>query len=190
MQIISWNVNGIRAAEKKGFLAWLAASGADVVGVQETKAWPEQLSPELLEPEGREAHYAVAERKGYSGVALFVSDRLAPFEIETCEEVEEFGREGRVQLARIGKLLLANVYFPNGSGKNRDNGRVPFKLEFYRKLFDLLEEETVLGWTGSSGSHMPEDVRRNLDALRELVDGPSMSETREPETEEPETGEE
>ena len=145
MRIISWNVNGIRAAEKKGFCVWLAESGADVVGVQETKAWPEQLSPGLLEPEGREAYYAVAERKGYSGVALFVCDRLAPIEVETCVEVKEFGREGRVQLARLGKLLLANVYFPNGSGKNRDNSRVPFKLKFYRTLFDLLEVEKHAG---------------------------------------------
>lgn len=145
MRILSWNVNGIRAAEKKGFLQWLAASEADIVGVQETKAWPEQLGTRLLEPEGWKPYWSSAERKGYSGVALFVGDGLDPSTVDTFPDVKAFGREGRIQLARFGKLLLANVYFPNGSGRDRDNSRVPFKLKFYRALFDLLEEERASG---------------------------------------------
>lgn len=62
-KLISWNVNGIRAAEKKGFLGWLAASEADLVAVQETKASPEQLSPALLNPAGYQASWNSAEKK-------------------------------------------------------------------------------------------------------------------------------
>jgi exodeoxyribonuclease-3 len=145
MRILSWNVNGIRAAAKKGFLDWLAASGGDIVGVQETKAWPEQLGQGILEPAGWKVHWSSAQRKGYSGVALFVREGLEPLEVETCAEVKAFGQEGRIQLARFGQLLLANVYFPNGSGRDRDNSRVPFKLKFYRSLFDLLENERAAG---------------------------------------------
>jgi exodeoxyribonuclease-3 len=71
LKLLSWNVNGIRAAEKKGFLDWLAASGADVVGVQETKASPDQLSAALLNPPGYVASWSSAEKKGYSGVATY-----------------------------------------------------------------------------------------------------------------------
>ena len=144
MRILSWNVNGIRAAEKKGFLTWLANADPDIVGVQETKARPEQLSDALLHPQRFEAFWSSAERKGYSGVGLYVRDNL-PIQVDTSLGVEKFDAEGRLQLARIGRLLVANVYFPNGSGKDRDNSRVPFKLKFYRQLFDRLEEERASG---------------------------------------------
>ncbi len=68
LTLISWNVNGLRAAEKKGFVDWLAGTGADVVAVQETKAQPDQLSAALREPPGYTAAWCSAEKKGYSGV--------------------------------------------------------------------------------------------------------------------------
>ena len=70
-KFISWNVNGIRAVEKKGFADFLASCGADILAVQETKACPDQLSDALKNPPGRYAYYCCAERKGYSGVACF-----------------------------------------------------------------------------------------------------------------------
>ena len=69
IKLFSWNVNGIRACDKKGFSAWLAASEADIVMLQETKCSPEQLSAALCRPEGFHAEWCAAEKKGYSGVA-------------------------------------------------------------------------------------------------------------------------
>lgn len=137
MRILSWNVNGLRACEKKGFATWLAGTGADVVGLQEVRATVDQLPAHLQAPDGWHAHWVSAERKGYSGVGLL--SRCEPDSVETSLGDERFDLEGRLQIARFGRLVLANVYFPNGSGKERDNGRVPFKLDFYRALFDRLQ---------------------------------------------------
>ncbi len=137
LRILSWNVNGLRACAGKGFARVLAASRAEIVGLQEVRALPAQLPPALREPARWHTHFHAAERLGYSGVALYA--RRAPDAVETALGVPEFDREGRVQLARFGRLVVANVYFPNGNGKDRDNSRVPFKLEFYRALFETLE---------------------------------------------------
>lgn len=136
MKIISWNVNGLRAAQRKGFLGWLEQTGADVVGVQEVRASPEQLEEPLRAPRGWNAHFSPAVRKGYSGVGLF--SRRPIQEVNTCLGVKTIDAEGRVQIARLGRLTVVNCYFPNGNGKNRDNSRIPFKLRFYRRLFDAL----------------------------------------------------
>ena len=138
MRVLSWNVNGIRACAKKGFLDFLNDCGADVLALQETRALPEQLSKTLLQPEGWHTHFVAAERKGYSGVALY--SRTPPDEVITSLGRDDFDIEGRVQIARFGELWIANIYFPNGSGKNRDNSRIPYKLEFYQRLYDVLEE--------------------------------------------------
>ena len=138
MRVISWNVNGLRACAKKGFATFLADCGADIVALQETRAAPEQLDAALRAPEGWHTHFVSAERKGYSGVGMY--SRRAPDEIQTSLGDPDFDAEGRVQIARFGALTVANVYFPNGSGRNRDNSRIPFKLAFYRRLFDVLAE--------------------------------------------------
>lgn len=139
VRILSWNVNGLRAAQRRGFSTWLARSGAEVVGIQEVRAAESDL-PAALEPArlfGRwHAHYSPAVQKGYSGVGLF--SRRAPDELETSLGIPRYDAEGRLQIARFGQLVVANVYFPNGNGKARDNSRVRFKLGFYRALFDAL----------------------------------------------------
>jgi len=137
LRVLSWNVNGLRAADAKGFRRWLVRCRAEVVGVQEVRAREEQLAPPLRSPRGWHAHFSPALRPGYSGVALFA--RRAPDALETRLGQPEFDREGRLQIARFGRLVLANVYFPNGNGKDRDNSRVPFKLRFYRALFERLQ---------------------------------------------------
>ncbi|MDP6946818.1 MAG: endonuclease/exonuclease/phosphatase family protein, partial [Myxococcota bacterium] len=81
MKVTSWNVNGLRAVAKKGFLTWLRACDSDVVALQETRALPEQLSDEVREPEGWQLALHPAERKGYSGVGLLT--RRAPDSVET-----------------------------------------------------------------------------------------------------------
>jgi exodeoxyribonuclease-3 len=140
LRILSWNVNGLRAAAGKGFTRWLEGSDAEIVGVQEVRAHPDDL-PDELRPEGLagswHAHYTPAVRKGYSGVALF--SRRPPDAVETSLGAKRFDDEGRLQIARFGRLAVVNGYFPNGNGKQRDNGRVPYKLAFYRKLFDKVQ---------------------------------------------------
>ena len=136
-RIISWNVNGLRACLRKGFLDFLETSGADVVGIQELRAFPEQLPPEARVPDGWHVAYSPAERKGYSGVALF--SRAAPSKVETRLGVPEYDVEGRLVIAHFGRMAIANEYFPKGSGRDRDNSRVPYKLGFYRTLFDKLQ---------------------------------------------------
>lgn len=139
MRIVSWNVNGLRAAHGKGFLDWLAAEKADVVGVQEVRARAEQLPQEVRSPQGwRATHFVSAQRPGYSGVGLFA--RKTPDAVDEGLGVPEMDVEGRVQTARFGRLTVVNGYFPNGNGKERDNSRVPFKLAFYRHLFQRLEK--------------------------------------------------
>jgi len=136
MRVVSWNLNGLRAALGKGFLSWLDSDGADVVGLQEVRALPEQLPAAVREPEGRHAHWCPAERKGYSGVGMLSTRE--PDEVVVGLGEPEMDAEGRFHMARFGRLRVANVYFPNGSGRNRDNSRIPFKLAFYRRVFDVL----------------------------------------------------
>ena len=137
MRIVSWNVNGLRACTKKGFLDVLERSGADVVGVQEVRAFEKQLPDAVHSPENWHTHFVAAERAGYSGVGLF--SRTAPDQVEDSLGESRFDVEGRYQLARFGKVVVVNAYFPKGSGKDRDNSRVPYKLDFYRAVFDRVE---------------------------------------------------
>ncbi len=158
----SWNINGIRAAARKGLGAWLEGLDADVVGVQEVRATEDQIPKELV---GLDWSFTVsaAERKGYSGVGLFC--RRPPDEIETSLGREEFDTEGRYQLARFGSVWVVNCYFPNGNGKNRDLSRIPYKLDFYRHLFDHLEPlrrdgEKVLVMGDFNTAHREIDLAR------------------------------
>ena len=137
MRVVSWNVNGIRACESKGFSKWLAESAADVVGVQEVRAAHEQVPEALRSAPGWHLHVVAGEKPGYSGVGLFA--RRPPDEVDTSLGEARFDREGRLQIARFGRLVVVNVYFPNGNGTERDNSRIPFKLDFYRALFDKVE---------------------------------------------------
>ena len=144
MKIVSWNVNGLRSVVGKGFCEWLAKERADIVGIQEVRAQEAQLAPCLESIGGGWLRaFSSAERPGYSGVGLL--SRLPAHRISTSMKDATFDAEGRVQIARFGKLTLANVYFPNGSGPNRDNSRIPYKLAFYRRLFDMLEPRRKRG---------------------------------------------
>jgi exodeoxyribonuclease-3 len=134
LRIISWNVNGMRACATKGFGAWLEASGAEVVGIQEVRALPEQLPDAVRTPTGWHTHFRPADRKGYSGVGVYA--RRAPDAVDTSLANAHFDAEGRVQFARFGRLVIVNGYFPKGSGSARDNSRVPYKLDFYRAVFE------------------------------------------------------
>jgi len=137
-RIVSWNVNGIRACVRKGFLDWLPQARADVIGLQETRCENEDLPALLRELPGfGHAHWVAARsRRGYSGVAIL--SREAPLAIEAELGEESFDREGRFLLARFADVLVANVYFPKGSGTLRDNSRVPYKLAFTEHVFAVM----------------------------------------------------
>ncbi len=124
MRIISWNVNGIRACEKKGFLDFLYEQQPDFLCVQETKAQSEQLSAALLEPEGYTTYWQSAERKGYSGTAIFA--KTPPLSVGVLG-VEAFDVEGRVQVADLGDFVLVNAYYPNSQP---ERARIDYKVAF------------------------------------------------------------
>lgn len=140
LRIMSWNVNGIRAAEKKGFLAWLQASGADIVAVQETKAHPDQVSGALREPPGYHVDWCAAETKGYSGVATF--SRMQPFAVARGLGDPRFDSEGRVLMSTFADIMLFNIYFPNGG---RGPQWVAHKLAFYARFVEVVRAAIEAG---------------------------------------------
>ena len=135
MQLYSWNVNGIRAAEKKGFVNWLQEAKPDILGVQETKARPEQLSDALLKPEGYHTYWAIAEKKGYSGVAIY--SRTEPKNVQVGLGIDKFDAEGRTLIAEYDDFMFASTYVPSAS-KGKEH--VPFKLEYCQALVDKCNE--------------------------------------------------
>ena len=135
IRLLSWNVNGIRASYKKGFLDWLAEESPDILCVQETKAKPEQLSRNLLEPEGYHSYWHWAEKKGYSGVAVYSRDE--PVKVETSMGIEKFDKEGRLIKLEYPDFILFNIYFPNGK---KDQERLTFKMDFYDAFLKMIEQ--------------------------------------------------
>ncbi len=126
MRLISWNVNGIRAISKKGFLEWFAEEAPDILCLQETKAHPEQLIEELLTPKGYHANFSSAEKKGYSGVVTYT--KIQPQSITPGIGIHRFDSEGRIMITDMGDFILYNVYFPNGKASKE---RLIYKMEFY-----------------------------------------------------------
>ncbi len=135
LTLISWNVNGIRAAEKKGLLPWLQKTAPDVLCLQETKALPEQLSDELKAPEGYIVHFCSAEKKGYSGVATFCKER--PLSVQNGFGIKKFDLEGRVCITEHPGFTLLNIYFPNGK---KDAERLQYKMDFYDATLSYCEK--------------------------------------------------
>ena len=134
IKLASWNVNGIRAAQRKGFEDWLATECPDIVCLQETKASPDQLEESLVENDNYYSFYASAEKKGYSGTAIFSLRALEEPVITIGLGIDIFDREGRTVIAEYNDFFLINGYFPNGQ---RDHGRVPYKLEYSREVAKL-----------------------------------------------------
>jgi len=140
--LLSWNINGIRAAYKRGFLDWLSDVVPDILCLQETKANDSQLVDELARPEGYYAYWHGAQRPGYSGTALL--SREEPMSVTYGIGVEKFDVEGRTIIAEYPDFTLINCYFPSGS---RDHSRVLFKLEFYDAFLTKCEELRESGKT-------------------------------------------
>lgn len=134
MRIISWNVNGIRAVHKKGFLEWLEKESPDVMCLQETKASEDQLPAALKEIPGYDSYFVSAEKKGYSGVAVFTKSK--PEQVTSTFPVESFSKEGRVLAVDYGQFVLLNVYFPNGKSSSE---RLKYKMDFYDDFLEFAD---------------------------------------------------
>ena len=142
MKIITWNVNGLRAALKKGVLEWIVEESPDAMCLQETRVLPEQLTEEQRDVPGYDITWNPAEKKGYSGVATWIKENALEVSLGLGEE--RFDAEGRVIRTRFPDFYLYNIYFPNGQ---RGHDRVGFKLEFYE---NLLEQCNALHAAGES----------------------------------------
>ncbi len=134
MRIISYNVNGIRAAIKKGFIDWLKTNPADVICLQETKANSDDIDVKELEKLGFTHHWFSAQKKGYSGVAVFT--KIKPTAVKNGHGLDASDFEGRVIEVQFGDIKLINAYFPSGtSGEERQQ----FKYHWLDEFFDYLE---------------------------------------------------
>ena len=139
MRIITVNTNGIRAAAKKGFFEWLAQQDADVVCVQETKAQIDQLSDPIFHTEGYHCYYNDAEKKGYSGVALYCKHK--PDEVIVGMGFDELDSEGRYLEARFGKLSVMSLYLPSGSSKE-ERQQVKYRgMDFFLPKMKALRDD-------------------------------------------------
>ncbi len=131
MKFVSWNVNGLRAIERKGFEAWFRAENADLVCLQEIKAAPAQLSEFLRAPAGFEAYFEPAQKPGYSGVVTY--SRHRPVKVWRGMDFEPVDREGRILVTEFERFTLVNAYMPHA---RRDLSRKDFKLDFCARFLD------------------------------------------------------
>ncbi|MEO0473708.1 MAG: exodeoxyribonuclease III, partial [Bacteroidota bacterium] len=135
-KIISYNVNGIRAASRKGLYDWLQAESPDVLCIQETKAQPEQLDESILKPEGYHAYFHSAEKKGYSGVAILTKEE--PKHVEYGSGMDRYDAEGRILRADFEDYSIISVYIPSGSsGDHRQAIKEDFLKDFYQYIAEL-----------------------------------------------------
>lgn len=156
--LASWNVNGIRAIQTKEFGRWFERQGADIICLQETKARPEQFPLELVAPRGYHAYVNSAERKGYSGVAVYSIAK--PIAVFTKIGHPRFDTEGRMIHLVYPNFSLVNLYMPNG-GRNKED--LAYKLEVYDALFEYLKnhmDEPLILAGDMNIAHTPKDLAR------------------------------
>lgn len=132
---LSWNVNGLRAVEKKGFKNWLLSTGADIIALQETKCLQEQLPESLKNVPGYNLYLSSPERKGYSGVGIFCKEK--PIQVTYDLGIKEFDIEGRFIMLEYKTFYFINCYFPNGG---RGDDRIAYKLRFYEAFLKLVKK--------------------------------------------------
>lgn len=163
MKITTWNVNGYRAVQKKGFKEWLEKEAPDVLCLQEIKVKEEQLAEEQKTFPGYQTIWNSAQRPGYSGTAMFIRDGLIgkTSSLELGLPDDRFDDEGRVIRFADQKTILYNIYFPNGQ---RGLDRLAYKLDFYASLLEKCESYHANGWkiiiTGDfNTAHTPLDLK-------------------------------
>lgn len=137
LKILSWNVNGLRACLKNGFMNWLLEYKPDILGLQETKVLPEQIKkdyPDFMEIKDYQIIWNPAKRPGYSGTILLTKKQ--PIEVTKGFGIEEFDNEGRIIIAKYEKFTLMNIYYPNGQMSEE---RLNYKLRFYDAFLDYAD---------------------------------------------------
>ncbi len=138
-KIISYNVNGLRAAIKKDFIQWLKAANPDILCLQETKATPEQIDLTLFEALGYKNYWVNAQKKGYSGVAIF--SKKEPLHVEYGCGIKEIDDEGRIIRADYKNFSVMSAYFPSGtSGDIRQEVKFRF-LSKFQNYINLLKKK-------------------------------------------------
>lgn len=143
MKIISYNLNGIRAAMKKGFAEWLAEENPDIIALQETKATEDVVDTLPLLKLGYQLFWFSAEKKGYSGVAVFT--KIKPRQVHYGNQYEQSNSEGRVIRIDFEDFSLVNAYFPSGtSGELRQSYKYQWLDEFYAYINELKKEQPNL----------------------------------------------
>ncbi len=135
MKIVSWNVNGLRAVCKKGFIDWFNKARADVVCLQEVKLQEGQIPEEVLKIRGYYMYFSYAKKKGYSGVAVFTKDK--PLKVTDKSGLRRFDEEGRMLRLDYKDFILIDFYIPHG-GRGKEN--LPYKLETYKHLLKYLDK--------------------------------------------------
>jgi len=141
MRVISANLNGIRSASQKGFINWMLQTQADVVCLQETKAQENQLNPEEHHPDGYHVHFCDAEKKGYSGVAIFSKKKPDRVTCGLGKGFEDMDAEGRFIQADFGNLSVISLYLPSGSAKEeRQQVKFSFMERFTPRLEAMLKD--------------------------------------------------
>jgi len=158
MRIISYNVNGLRSAITKGFTDWLASNPCDVICMQEIKAHKENVDFAAIEALGFHTYWFPAQKKGYSGVAIF--SKIEPSFVQYGNGIMQSDAEGRVIRADFGDITLVNAYFPSGSsGDERQAYKYQWLDEFYEYIEALKQERPNLIITGDYNiCHRPIDI--------------------------------
>lgn len=158
MRILSYNVNGIRSAISKGFIEWLQTDPADVICMQETKAGKENVDCSRIEALGYETFWFSAQKKGYSGVAVFT--KIRPDFVQYGNGIMQSDAEGRVIRLDFGDLTLINAYFPSGSsGDIRQAYKYQWLDEFFEYILALKQERPHLIICGDYNiCHKPIDI--------------------------------
>lgn len=135
LKLVSWNVNGLRAVAKKGLFEWVARENPDIVCLQETKIDAAQLTDQFKTQPGYTSYFSHAERKGYSGVAIYT--KAKPLSVKEGLGIARFDTEGRVLVADYGDFTLLNIYYPNGKASPE---RLQYKLDFYDAFFEFASD--------------------------------------------------
>ena len=160
VDVISWNVNGLRSVARKGWINWLEAEQPDVLCMQEVRVTPDELDDELIRPLGYKSFFASAEKKGYSGVSVY--SKLEPEDVIVGLGDERFDNEGRTITIRYKDFTVVNAYFPNGQ---RDHGRVPYKLDYCDSFLEYCQRlrecgEQLILCGDFNTAHRPIDLAR------------------------------
>jgi len=180
MKIITYNVNGIRSAISKGWIDWLRATNPDVVCLQEIKANPDQVDVSPIEALGYQLYWYPAQKKGYSGVAIFT--KLKPDYVEYGCGIKKYDDEGRVLRVDIGAISIMSVYMPSGSsGEERQAFKMVWLADFQKYVDTLKKKRPQLIICGDYNiCHKPIDIHNPvsnakssgfLPEEREWIDG-------------------